>query len=85
MTNYESAFRLGFSMLTSAQSDEFGAPCSNAENIFLFLTDGEPTEGETTSGGLITIIDNLNTVDITIFTYGLGSGIDATILRDIAC
>lgn len=32
-------------MLTSAQNDEFGAPCADAEDIFLFLTDGSPTKG----------------------------------------
>ena len=39
-TNYEAAFRSGFSLLSAAKSDEFGSPCPNAENIFLFLTDG---------------------------------------------
>ena len=28
-TNYEAAFNLGFSMLNAAESDEFGAPCTN--------------------------------------------------------
>lgn len=81
MTNYESAFRLGFSMLESAQSDEFGSPCTDSENIFLFLTDGEPTMGADNTQSLIDVIDEYNTgFNITMFTYGMGSGIDVTIL-----
>ena len=45
-TNYESAFKKGFDLLDSATNDEFGAPCADAENLFLFLTDGDPTEGD---------------------------------------
>ena len=40
--------------------------------------------GETTSSGLITIIDSFST-DITLFTYALGSGADTTILNELAC
>lgn len=39
-TNYEAAFQKGFQLLNAAESDEYGAPCTNGENIFLFLTDG---------------------------------------------
>lgn len=86
MTNYESAFRLGFSMLESAQSDEFGPPCSDSENIFLFLTDGQPTQGADTSEALINVIDEYNSgFNITMFTYGMGSGIDVSILSALAC
>ena len=44
-TNYEAAFQQGFNMLDAAADDEFGAPCPEAENLFLFLTDGDPTVG----------------------------------------
>ena len=44
-TNYEDGLRVAFSLLNAAEQDEFGAPCEGGENIFLFLTDGEPTEG----------------------------------------
>ena len=30
-------------MLEAAENDEYGAPCLDGENIFLFLTDGNPT------------------------------------------
>ena len=39
-TNYEAAFRMAFDMLSAAENDEYGAPCPNGENVFLFLTDG---------------------------------------------
>ena len=48
-TNYEAAFNKGLTMLEAAEKDEYGAPCSNGENIVLFLTDGEPTVGVKTS------------------------------------
>ena len=85
LTNYEDAFRLAFSMLSSAESDEFGSPCANAENIILFLTDGNPTVGANTSSDLIRIIDELDRYDIKIFTYGLGSYVNTDILKAIAC
>ena len=71
-------------MLNAAASDEFGAPCNNGENIILFLTDGEPTVGITTSSGLISMIDGYNK-QISMFTYALGSGADTTILNALAC
>ena len=71
-------------MLNAAESDEYGAPCSNGENIFLFLTDGEPTVGLSTSADLINLIDSYSKT-ITMFTYALGSGADTSILRDLAC
>ena len=67
-------------MLASAQNDEYGAPCSNGENIFLFLTDGQPTVGHSTAANLKTLIDSYNT-DITLFTYALGSGASTSILQ----
>ena len=71
-------------MLSAAENDEYGAPCVDGENVFLFLTDGQPTMGTTSSSGLISIIDSYNT-DITLFTYALGSGADTTILQELAC
>ena len=83
-TNYQAAFQLGFDMINAAETDEFGAPCTNGENVFLFLTDGEPTLGHTNSADLITMIDGYNK-QITLFTYALGSGINTAILKDLAC
>ena len=71
-------------MLKSAQNDEFGAPCVDGENIFLFLSDGEPNEGASTSSGLISFINEYNQ-DISLFTYALGNGASQTILKDLAC
>ena len=44
-TNYEEAFKKGIEMLNHAKHDNFGSQCQNSKNIFLFLTDGEPTIG----------------------------------------
>ena len=50
------------------------------------MTDGDPTQGETSESGLKAIIDARNTnFDITMFTYGMGSGIDYTLLQALAC
>lgn len=83
-TNYESAFQKAFAILNAATSDEYGAPCSNGENIFLFLTDGNPTVGLTSSGDLINLINSYG-IQISLFTYGLGSGVDTTILEALSC
>ena len=83
-TNFEDAIRLGFSMLNAATKDEYGAPCLNGENIFLFLTDGEPTAGLLNSADLISLINSYN-MRITMFTYALGSEADTSILHDMAC
>lgn len=85
-TNYQGAFTKGFNMLHAAQNDEYGAPCSNGENIFLFLTDGDPTVGYDDSTDLINHIeDQRNTDDITLFTYALGNVVNTSILYDLAC
>ena len=83
MTNYEAAIKKAFAMLEATTSDEYGAPCDNGENLFLFLTDGKPTEGLQTSAELISLIDNYSQT-ISMFTYALGSGADKTILHDLA-
>ena len=83
-TNYEAALRKGLRMLELAEDDEYGAPCKNGENIVLFLTDGEPTEGVETAEGLKDVIEEY-TVDITLFTYGFGSNVDHSILIDLSC
>ena len=66
-------------MLSSAVSDEFGAPCSNGENIILFLTDGQPTSGASTYDALKTIIDSYG-IDVTILSYAFGTQTEKTIL-----
>ena len=71
-------------MLNAAQDDEFGAPCNPGENIFLFLTDGEPTAGVTDTAGLQSILNEYNK-DISLFTYALGEGADTTILSSLSC
>ena len=75
------AFRKGLDLLGTAQSDEFGAPCNNGENIFLFLTDGHGTH---TSSTLISAINAYNKT-ITLFTYALGFGANSQILQVLSC
>ena len=50
----------------------------------MFLTDGVPTVGASTSSDLINLIDGYSQT-ITMFTYALGSGADTSILSDLAC
>ena len=71
-TNYEQGLRLAMNMLSSAEEDEFGPPCPDATNIILFLTDGYPSEGISSSTGLKQLIDNYNR-NVSLFTYALGS------------
>ena len=71
-------------MLESATKDEYGAPCQDGENIILFLTDGQPTVGVKTFDELKTIIDGYG-IDVTVFTYGFGSGVDTSILLSLSC
>lgn len=83
-TNYEDGLRKAFDLLNAAEQDEYGSPCTNGENIFLFLTDGEPNEGASTSQQLINIINSYNK-QIRLFTYALGSGASTSILQPLAC
>lgn len=54
--------------------------------MFLFLTDGNPTTGYTTSSDLINHIDAARgSKDITLFTYALGTGTDPDILQTLSC
>ena len=76
-TNYKQAFEKGFSVLKNTIDDEFGSPCNDAENIFLFLTDGAPSIPEThvDIDSLKSLIHSLKEdLNPRIFTYGLGSG-----------
>lgn len=72
-------------MLKSAEEDQFGVPCANSENVMLFLTDGFPGQGAKTIEEISSVIDELDTFNIKIFTYGLGSSVQSQLLRDIAC
>lgn len=87
-TNYKAAFDKGFELLENAKKDEFGSPCTDAQNLFLFLTDGVPTipDGYTESGSLI---DHINSIkgdySITLFTYGFGPEISSDILLELSC
>ena len=48
------------------------------------MSDGEPNEGQSSSSGLISAINEYNQ-DITLFTYALGYGASKSILKDLAC
>lgn len=85
-TNYQDALTKAFSLINTASQDEYGAPCSNGENILLFLTDGSPTLGYKTSDSLITYIEqNRQEKKITMFTYALGAGLSNSIIHDLSC
>lgn len=59
-------------MIIHAKHDHFGSSCPDAKSIFLFLTDGNPTEGLSTFEDLSTLIKSYST-DIILFTYGFGT------------
>lgn len=71
-------------MLNHAKNDNFGTQCENSENIFLFLTDGEPTVGLSTFEDLKDTIDHFNT-NINLFTYAFGSEADKDLLQQLSC
>ena len=77
ITNYISAFTEGLNMIKQAANDEGGAPCANAENVILFLTDGAPSNESLTASDTIDIINEQREGHkLKIFTYGMGSDSD---------
>jgi len=73
-TNYESAFKLAFDLITRSSLLEYSTNCQKA---ILFLTDGDITEGVKGSD-LLALIKQLNTYNATIFMYTLGSAVSDT-------
>jgi len=82
-TNFELGFRKAFEIINNSKGNELGTGC---ENVILFLTDGEVTEGIENKETLLDLIKELNSKhDANIFTYSLGKEADKTVTKYIAC
>ncbi len=73
-TNIEEALRLS---LNDANSNR-----QRPEYVVL-LTDGEPTIGETNTDRLLSMVENLNTVNKRVFTFGVGNELNTHLLDKI--
>ena len=74
-------------MLKQAEDDEFGAIlCQNTVNVFLFLTDGAPSDFNSTLEYYQEYLDS-QTIDypIHLFTYSIGTGANTTLLKALSC
>jgi Ca-activated chloride channel family protein len=75
MTNYEDALR---EALKSTWRD-------SCVNVIVFFTDGKPTwPVETNSTRILTLVKDLNTRDISIFSFGVGDDLDEPFLKTLA-
>ena len=57
---------------------------SNVKSAIVFLTDGEPTWGETNTDSILTHIARENANDVRIFPVGIGDDLEVTLLEQIA-
>lgn len=75
LTNYEDALRKA---LSSTWND-------SGINVTVFFTDGKPTWPlETTPAKILTLVKDLNTRSVSLFSFGVGSDLDETFLRSLA-
>ena len=82
-TNYQAAFSTAFNMLDQSKSAESFVNCHSA---ILFLTDGDPTVGNTDGNFLTNLVTTRNQGDkATVFTFSLGTGALTDIPKRIAC
>lgn len=79
-TNISGSFEMAIPQFESADDDEY--------NIIIFLTDGQATAGETSTEGILEIINNLkieNEVEgLSINTFGIGTDVNESLLSQIA-
>jgi Ca-activated chloride channel family protein len=74
LTNIDDALK---SSLTQSFADE-------THNSIIFLTDGEPTWGETNPDSIIAHTQNNNMNDVRIFSIGIGETLSKSLLENIA-
>lgn len=75
MTNYEDALRKA---LNSTFTD-------STVNVVVFFTDGKPTwPVETSPTRILTQVKDLNTKEVSIFTFGVGNDLDERFLESLA-
>jgi Ca-activated chloride channel homolog len=66
---------------------QFATASDNTANIIIFLTDGQPTTGITTTPELVAHVDNLiqqTETGIFLFTFGIGSDVNPQLLSLLA-
>mmetsp|Transcript_31275 Transcript_31275/g.57247 ORF Transcript_31275/g.57247 Transcript_31275/m.57247 type:complete len:771 (-) Transcript_31275:154-2466(-) len=79
-TNYQSAFRSATGTLRNSRDAGSTSTCNR---IILFLSDGAPNEWVETD--FTTLQSDAQDLGAVVFTYGLSSGADASIIKRIAC
>lgn len=79
-TNIDDALRQSINKLKSANET---VSSTKLKNIIIFLTDGHPTSGETSTNIIKKNIRETNQ-DISLFTLGFGENCDHEFLREIA-
>lgn len=57
---------------------------SDLTSMIIFLTDGQPTSGETSTGRIIDNIKRANKDRYTLFSLGFGSGVDFSFLQKLS-
>lgn len=79
-TNISGSFETAIPQFESADDDEY--------NVIIFLTDGQASAGETSTEGILSIIDNLIAVNdvagLSINTFGIGADVNESLLSQIA-
>lgn len=71
----------------STSISQFDAVDENKANIILFFTDGEATYGETTTSGILEIVEEqilLTETSVFLFTFGIGENINKALLTLLA-
>jgi len=74
LTNVDAALRQAVAKVYS----------DSLKSAIVFLTDGEPTWGETHADSILTHINHENTKGVRIFPVGIGDDLDVTLLEQIA-
>lgn len=75
MTNYEEALR---DALRCTWRD-------TSVNVIVFFTDGKPTwPVETSTTRILTLVKDLNTRDVSVFSFGVGDDLDEPFLKSLA-
>jgi len=79
-TNYQAAFEAATGSLRDSRNAGSTSTCNR---IILFLSDGEPDDWE--EGDFNSLRHDAEQLGAVIFTYGLSSGADRSIIKRIAC
>ncbi|XP_050295489.1 inter-alpha-trypsin inhibitor heavy chain H4-like isoform X8 [Anthonomus grandis grandis] len=78
-TDIESALKIGLQIIAKTQGTN-----KDHQPIIVFLTDGEPTVGETITSKITSKITELNSHKVPIFSLSFGEGADRAFLQKIS-